>query len=188
MIKAYKAEAIVLGRRSIGEADRIITVFTKQYGKKTVIAPGVRKIKSRKSAHLELFTHVLIMLAPGKNFDLVTEAQTIEAFTNIRFKLERISFAYIGLELIHKLTAEGQESYRIFEKLIEYLRLLNNPQSSRKLATSILKLFKQGVLEELGFISNHRQMSEENLDQTIEDILERKLKSPEWLTNIQTNL
>ena len=54
MSRAYKTEAIIIKRRNFGEADRILTILTKNYGKIQVRAPGVRKITSRRSSHIEL--------------------------------------------------------------------------------------------------------------------------------------
>jgi DNA repair protein RecO (recombination protein O) len=77
--RVYVAEGIVLKRRNVGEADRILTVFTKKYGKIRVIAKGVRRITSRRAGHIEVFTRVILTLHSYKNMDIVTEAQAITA-------------------------------------------------------------------------------------------------------------
>ena len=185
MIKAYKAEGIILGRRNFGEADKFITIFTKQFGKKLVLAKGIRRVTSRRAPYLELFSHVAIVLHQGKTFDILTEVNPIHTFTHIYQKLERIGFACVALELTEKLTAENQESYLIFAKLLTYLEELNDASATRKTTRERLLVYKHELLEELGFIRNDQFLAEEQMDTTIEHILERELKSAELLTSIQ---
>jgi DNA repair protein RecO (recombination protein O) len=187
-MKIYKAEAIILARKNIGEADRLLTLFTKEYGKKMVIAKGIRRITSRRSSHLEIFSHVNLVLHPGKTFDYVSEVTTINKFYLITQKLERIGFVYIALELIAKLTAEHQESSLIFHELLLFLSRLNDVAMTRERAQSTLTSFKQTLLGELGFIHKDQMLTEEKLDRTIEQVLESQLRSPVLLTRIQRNM
>jgi DNA repair protein RecO (recombination protein O) len=185
MNRSYKVNGLILSRRSIGEADRLLTVFTREYGKKTILAKGIRRARSRRAAHLELFTHAQLVLHKGRTFDLVTEVATKEAFSHLREKLERIGFACIGVELTERLTAENQESEAIFNALLQLIRILNATKTARTDAQAQLKQFKQFLLFELGFIAEVNIQEEKILDAHIERILERQLKSPDLLTNIQ---
>jgi DNA repair protein RecO (recombination protein O) len=185
VIKAYKVEGIVLTRKNRGEADKIVTLFTKQFGKKKVLAKGVRRITSRRAPHLELFSHVFLMLHPSRVYDIVSEANTLQGFVAIRKKLERIGFVYIALELVDKLTAEGQESQVIYEKLLQFLALLNHPLAKRKEAQDHLFEFKRDLLIELGFIGQGTVYDETKIDRIIESVLERQVKSIHLLTSIQ---
>jgi recombinational DNA repair protein (RecF pathway) len=65
--RLYRTEAIVLRRSDLGEADRLLTLYTPEWGKLRVIAKGVRKPTSRKSGHVELFTHSRLLIARGRN-------------------------------------------------------------------------------------------------------------------------
>ena len=56
-MRTYKIEGIVLRRRNLGEADRILTVLSRESGKISIKAPGVRRIPSRRSSHVELLNH-----------------------------------------------------------------------------------------------------------------------------------
>jgi len=188
VIKAYKAEGIVLARRNIGEADKLITIFTKQFGKKKVLAKGVRRLKSKRAPYLELCTHVSLILHPGKTFDYLTEVAACDTFSYLRTRLERIGFAYIALELTDKLTAEHQEAFFIFEQLREFLYTLNTQKTTRKEVISHLVTYKQELLGELGFIQKEIPLQAMLLDQTIESITETRIKSSELLTSIQKQL
>ena len=77
--RLYRVSAIVLKRRDQGEADRLLTVFTRDRGKLTLLAKGVRRQASRKAGHIEPFTQVDLLVAKGKSLDLVTQAETVAA-------------------------------------------------------------------------------------------------------------
>lgn len=79
-----KVEAVVIAHRELGEADRVVRVFSRENGKLVTLAKGVRKIQSRKAAHLEPFTQSALVLARGKTFWIITQAETINAFPQIR--------------------------------------------------------------------------------------------------------
>ncbi len=186
MIKSYKIESIILARRNFGEADKFVTVFSKQTGKKTVIAKGVRRIKSRRAPHIELFSHTVLILHPGKTFDLITEAVCLENFSLARQKIERIGFIYIALELTQRLTAELVPTPVIFDQLLRFLNTLNHPATRRPDALRELNLYKEFMLSELGFLHPARSVSGTQLDMAIEEVLESTLKSTPFLTRIQS--
>lgn len=188
MIRTYKTHGIILKRKNLGESDRLITVFTKQYGKKALVANGIRRITSRRAPHLELFSHVTLLLHPGKTFDTITEVATLTSFSFLRKKLERIGFAYIALELTDKLTAENQESPVIFDNLLSYLTQLNTLDLTRSEAQVNLAAFTRIILCDLGFISKDMVSSQQSLDALIETILESRLKARELLTSIQVHV
>jgi hypothetical protein len=77
--------AIIIKKTKLGEADRILTLYTPDLGKIQAVAKGVRRPKSKLAGHLELLTHSLVSLARGRNLDTITGSQTInslvEAFT-----------------------------------------------------------------------------------------------------------
>jgi len=123
-IRLYRTEAIVLRRRDFGEADRILTLFTRDRGKISAIAKGVRRIASRKSGHVELFTHTGLLLAQGRNLDIVTQAETIQPFRAVRDDLIRTTYAYHIAELVDRLSAEGVPSPMVFDLLREMLAAL----------------------------------------------------------------
>ncbi len=76
----YRDEAVVLRTHKLGEADRIITLLTRQHGRVRAVAKGVRRTTSRWGSRLEPFTHVDLQLAEGRNLDTITQAETIDPF------------------------------------------------------------------------------------------------------------
>jgi DNA repair protein RecO (recombination protein O) len=123
-IRLYRIEAIVLKRRDFGEADRILTLYTPDRGKTSAIAKGVRRIASRKSGHVELFTHTALLLAQGRNLDVVTQAEMIEPYRAVREDLIRTTYAYHIAELVDRLTEEGTPSPATFDLLRDALAAL----------------------------------------------------------------
>ncbi len=119
--RLYRTEAIVLKRSDFGEADRLLTLYTPEWGKLRVIAKGVRKPASRKSGHLELFTHSRLLVAKGRNLDIVTQAETIHSFRPLREDLLRTGWAYYAAELLDRFVGEGVENRLLFNLLLAML-------------------------------------------------------------------
>ncbi|MFQ6058745.1 MAG: DNA repair protein RecO [Anaerolineae bacterium] len=122
--RLYRTEAIVLKRTDFGEADRLLTLYTPGLGKIRAIAKGVRKPTSRKSGHVELFTHSQLLIAKGRELDIITQAETIHAFRPVREDLRRITYASYAAELVDKFTKEGIESRSLFDLLLAMLTWL----------------------------------------------------------------
>ena len=123
-LRLYATEAIILRRLDFGEADRILTIMTPEHGKLRVIAKGARKITSRKAGHVELFTRVRLLLARGRNFDIVSQAETVEAYRPVREDLLRSSFAHYFSELIDVFAQEGSEDTALYDLLANGLSWL----------------------------------------------------------------
>jgi len=169
--RSYKTEGIVLKRVNFGEADRILTIFTKHDGKIKAIAKGVRKVTSRKGGNLELFNQVILFLSEGKNWDIITEAEAVNSFENLRKNLTLVSRAFQIAEVVDRLTAEREESRKVFELLIEALSGKKN-----------VKEFEIELLKELGF-GLPKDLSEKSVVHFIESIIEKRLKSKKiWQT------
>ena len=117
--RVYRTEAIVLRRTDFGEADRLLTVFTPGRGKLRLVAKGVRKPTSRKSGHVELFSHGQFMVAVGRDLDILTQAETLEPFLPLREDLLRTTYAYYVAELADAFTAERDENGPLFRLLID---------------------------------------------------------------------
>jgi DNA repair protein RecO (recombination protein O) len=82
-VAVYRDQAVVLRTQKLGEADRIITLFTKDHGRLCAVAKGVRRTKSKFGARLEPTSFVDLQLFAGKTFDIVTQAESIENFGDV---------------------------------------------------------------------------------------------------------
>ena len=91
--RLYRTSGIVLKRVDLGEADRVLTLYTRDQGKLRAIAKGVRRTTSRSAGHLEPFTLSDLLLAVGRELDVVSQAETIGAFRDVREDLVLTSHA-----------------------------------------------------------------------------------------------
>jgi DNA repair protein RecO (recombination protein O) len=146
--RLYRVEAIVLKRTDHGEADRLLTLFTPDLGKMRAIAKGARKPASRKSGHVELFARTHLLVAKGKQLDVVTQADTLDAFLPLRENLERIGYAYYLAELVDRFSEEGTENRAIFDLLLRALAALGDAMTDPDL---LARFFELRLLQYVGY-------------------------------------
>jgi DNA repair protein RecO (recombination protein O) len=138
--RLYRLSAIVLRRRDMGEADRLLTVFGRDQGKMTLLAKGVRRQASRKAGHIEPFTYTELLVAKGKSLDIVTQAETIEAHRHVREDLWRSTWAYYVVELADAFTQELDPNSLLFDLLLETLGRLDATDVDPALAVRYYEL------------------------------------------------
>ncbi len=124
--RLYRTEAIVLARLDYGEADRIVTLFTPRRGKLRVIVKGARKPLSRLGPHLDFFCRSTLLLAKGRELDIVSDAATIEPHERLRTDLDALGHASHMAEMVNRLTEDRQENEAIFDLLAQSLKLLED--------------------------------------------------------------
>lgn len=106
----YRDEAIVLRTHKLGEADRIITLLTRQHGRVRAVARGVRRTTSRFGSRLEPFTHVDLQLSEGRNLDTITQAETITPFSaGLGAHYDRYTSGTVMLETADRLVPEEKQ-------------------------------------------------------------------------------
>ena len=116
---------IIISRRNYKEADRILIVYTERLGKISVLAKGVRKSTSKLGGHLELFNISRLELEEGKNWYILTGAQTEKNFAKIRLNLPKISAGFFIAELISHLTVENDVNRSFFKVIENGFKILN---------------------------------------------------------------
>ncbi|HSW88804.1 MAG TPA: DNA repair protein RecO [Candidatus Saccharimonadales bacterium] len=179
-MRSFTTEGIVIKRRNMGEADRVLTVFTKDHGKLQIKAKGVRKITSKRSSHIELLNFALLSLHKGNVMSILTEVQTIESFSDIKIDLKKVGIAYHICELVDGLCPENQENSEIFLLLKNILTTLNQEEDVSKPVYT----FQLELLAQLGYWSGERSDKNFKTLSFIEDILERKLKTRQILPSL----
>jgi DNA repair protein RecO (recombination protein O) len=126
--RVYRTEAVIIRRGDLGEADRLLTLITPM-GKRRVVAKGARKTTSRLAGHIELFTHTALLLAVGRNLDIVTQSAILHSYEQLRGDLKRIGAAYYAAELIDRLLEEEDENRPAFELLVATLGALDTTRN-----------------------------------------------------------
>lgn len=145
--RLYKTEAIVLRQRKLGEADRILTLFTPAYGKLDAKAKGVRKTTSRMSGHLQPLNRCMVQLARGRTMEVVAGCETLESFQPLRDDLGRLSRALYAAELADRFLPERVENIPTYRLLLDTLRRLQGTAD----VDLALRHYEMKLLERSGF-------------------------------------
>jgi DNA repair protein RecO (recombination protein O) len=139
---------VVLRHTDYGEADRILSLYTRQLGKTRALVKGARKVTSRKAGHLEPFTHVKLQLAKGRDLLLVTQADTVDAYLPLGEDLMLMSHASYVIELIDRFTYDdGTENSTVFRLLTDTLSRL----ASKSDPWLVIRYYEMRLLDYLGF-------------------------------------
>jgi DNA repair protein RecO (recombination protein O) len=137
-VQGYRDDGVVLRTQKLGEADRIITLLTRHNGRVRAVARGVRRTKSRFGARLEPFTHVDVMVHPGRSLDIITQAEVIRAYgTPLASNYPKYTAGTAMLETAERFTpVEKEPAIRQFLLLIGGLRALGEAIDPRDPAGS----------------------------------------------------
>lgn len=119
--RSRRVDGVILSHSRWGEADRLLTVFTKELGKVRVVAKGVRKTRSRKAGHLEPFMRSALLLAQGRDLWIVTQADTINSFLSLRSDLLKTAYTAYVIELLDRFTYEDGPNFPVYRLLIDTL-------------------------------------------------------------------
>ena len=111
----------MLRRTDFGEADRLLTLYSKELGKIRAIAKGARKPQSRKTGHVELFMRSKFFIAKGRSLDIITQAEMVESYAALRDDLLRVTYASYAVELLDRFTVEDDRHAGIYQLLSETL-------------------------------------------------------------------
>ena len=122
--KTYKTIGINVKSHPLGNSDKIITIFSRDFGKIKAVAKGCRKTKSKFGGRGELFCYNHYFLTKGKQLDIINQAETIESFLSLRANYDRIQTALYFLWAIDKTTIEGQANPALFDLLLSCLQAL----------------------------------------------------------------
>ncbi len=182
-MRTEKLHGLVLKRKNFGEADRLVTIFTLEKGKITLLGKGIRRIKSHRAPHLELFNEVELLTHQGRSFDLITEAKLISSFVTLKSDLELSGYGFYLTEVLDRILPEKVAHEKIFFELLSTLQQLNRLKNNRQFAESAVKEFIVKLLWDPGYLPRG-QYPEIGLTDFIESIVERKIQSKEFLESL----
>lgn len=159
-----------MSSRSFSEADKIITVFSHDFGKLSLMAKGARRPKSRKRGSLEVFSRIKFIAHSGHGIPIMTEVEIIDTLSDIRKDLKKVSVAYFLAEAITRTTGE-EKNEEIYVLLVNTLNTLKDEENLKKLRNN----FTISLAKILGFIDKNQFVP--NPDELLESIIERKLST-----------
>lgn len=145
--RSFRVEAVIIRHSDFGEADRLVWLFTREYGKVRALAKGVRKVISRKAGHLEPFTRVRLQLAKGRDLFIITQAETYSAYGTFREELNRFGYASYVVELIDRFTTDEESNPKLFQLLVDTLSYLN----SEVVYWTAVRYFELHLLDLVGY-------------------------------------
>ncbi len=169
MPRTYSDEGFVLARRVYGEADRILSVYSRCHGRLSLLARGVRKTGSRKRGHIEVFNLIKFSAVHGRGLDIITEAEASENYSAVRADLKKVAVAYFFMEVVGRTTRENEKHEALYELIGSYLNRLKTEQKLK----SFRKSFIKAILTTLGFWPEGRELP--NPDAKLQEVTERYL-------------
>jgi DNA repair protein RecO (recombination protein O) len=139
-LTTYRDEGIVLRTMRLGEADRIVTILTAEHGKVRAVAKGVRRTKSRVGGRVEPLSHVALLCWRGRELDVVSQVESIDAFRKIRSDLGRLAPATTILEIADQAAEQHAPAAELYSMVLGALRSLESDGSSLLLGAFCFKL------------------------------------------------
>lgn len=139
----YRDEGVVLRTYKLGEADRIVVLFTRGRGKIRAVAKGVRRTKSKFGSRLEPGTIVQLQLYEGRNLDIITQAERIVAFRKLRSDLDLYGRCSVVLEMVDSTVVEAESNpalYKLLTGALNELERSGNPLVVAAFAAKFLVL------------------------------------------------
>jgi DNA repair protein RecO (recombination protein O) len=120
----YRDTAVVLRTYKLGEADRIIVLLTEEHGKVRAVAKGVRKTNSKFGARLEPMSHVKLLLAQGRELDIVSQAESVETLAPMLQDLDHLTNGIAVLEAADQMAMDREPAPQLYRMVVGALRTI----------------------------------------------------------------
>ena len=146
--RSYQAHVVILKQSKFGEFDKVLTIYSSEFGKLRTVARGACRPGSRLGGNVEPLTYSLLMLAKGRNLDIVTQSQCIDGFAALKTDLWRTSCALYILDLVDSFTVQNNVNKDIFNLLIKTLHHLGEKDDDGEI---LLRYFELNLLHYLGY-------------------------------------
>jgi DNA repair protein RecO (recombination protein O) len=150
MTDIVKTEAIVLKSMKYGESSKIVTFYTKEYGKIKGIVKGARKAKSKFGSALETFSYVQFVMYKKENrsLHLVSQCDILETYKTLTTNLEKLAIGLKVVELIDKISHDEERNTKIFKLVLEVFHSLEKQTENLQ---NIFCIFEVKLIELLGY-------------------------------------
>jgi DNA repair protein RecO (recombination protein O) len=145
--RTQRIEAIILKHADFGEADRLVTLYSREEGKLRAIAKGARKPGSRKGGHLEPFSRASLLLSKGREIPVVEQAEAVELNSTLSQDLVALGYASYAVELLDKFSADHDENRGVYRLIRDTLQRL---ASGEDLQLAV-RFYEVKLLEQMGF-------------------------------------
>lgn len=170
MSKTFKTEAIILRKRSLPNADKIITLFTQEIGKVNVFAKGIKKITSRRLPHAQSANLITCIIHQKDDRLYLAETSLISGFSQIKKNRIKMNTLYLFFFVMERLLPEHQKEPAVYN-LVK--RFLIDVSDSRERSDELLQSYTNRALRLLGY--SHEEKSFSQLTSFIEEIIHEKI-------------
>ncbi len=145
-----KTEAIVLSAMKFRDTSKIVRLYTREFGKVSVIAKGARDAKSKFRGALEPMNHVACVMYRNNNRDLqlLSQCDIMQSFRSVSDSMEKMFAAMSAVELVDIVSHDEDENQTLFHLLLNHIRVVNSATKQPSLA---LYYFETKLSELLGF-------------------------------------
>ncbi|MFA6322424.1 MAG: DNA repair protein RecO [Candidatus Buchananbacteria bacterium] len=174
-MSTYQTTGIILKISDRGEADQVFSIYTKSKGKILALGKGTKKIQSKLNGQLQYFSLVYLMIAPGKMHDHIASAEIVLNHPKIKSDLKKIILASFALELVEKMTRNGQPEPDIFLLLENFFKVVENETFD---AVKINKYKRMFVVKLLGILGFAPPVGIINSEKKLTDFLTTHLEMP----------
>lgn len=170
MIRHLKTETIVLRKKDLLNKDVLISFFTKELGKLTVLAKGVKKITSRRSPHLQTGNLINILLSQKNDRYYLQESQLISGFSELKKAENKVRELYSFLFILDRLLPENQKEEHVYNLTKKFIIDLSNPDEKARIG---LSKYLNKLMGSLGYLHEEKNLPE--LRSLIQEIIDEKI-------------
>jgi DNA repair protein RecO (recombination protein O) len=124
-----RVEGVVIRTRDLGEADRVVTLYTREKGKLTAVAKGARRPRNRFASLAQVPVYGKFALFQGRGLGTLSQGELITSFKSVRADLTRTAYAMFLAELYDHMMEEGEPAPDLFSLLLSTLHVIDQPQS-----------------------------------------------------------
>ena len=137
-METFNVEGIILNTVNFGDANRVVTLYTKEFGKLSANAYGCRRARSPISGAIQMFNHICAEIKPSSQVDTIRDAEIVNFYSNLTADIERLSYAAIFFEIVNKMTLPKVCEVGIYNLLINSLPAFNvrNPKVAALIAVA----------------------------------------------------
>jgi DNA repair protein RecO (recombination protein O) len=136
-----QVKGIILRKQDYRENDRLFVIYTDELGKIEAVAKGARKIKSKMAGHLDLFSVVNLMVAPGKTYYQIAGADREKNFLNVKNDLSKTVLVSFCLETVDGFTKLDHPDQKLYELLAEMMEIFDSEKNKNFLKLYVLSKF-----------------------------------------------
>lgn len=151
MFTHYRTRGFVLHKKDLSEADQLLMLYTKEYGRLEVLAKGIRKVSSKLRSGIEIFYLSEIEFIQGKSYKTLTDAVLIDNFSNLRSSLEGLLISQKISQIIKSLINDQGQDEKVWKLISETFHIMNGRAITPDRLSLIYHHFLWNFLSVLGY-------------------------------------